>query len=314
MREIAPAALRYQLLNKGPGKWPWIVGGISGGAGLAGAIVMAAVGGMPALAVASPLVAAFVAISSARAVGPLEPWKNLQAVDISIVPWGLIIDPDKAPRAAPWHNITTIKYSLVSRDRSRDNELPKLAIVVVELLDGKRLQASAEEGEWLVSVTELHGKLAVSARRPPAGSLDGKQALVQDDIPTSLSLLRRADAILDSAEGRSSLGLETGGYRNTSSRIASEDTLRILKNALWQANSPYDTGPLAAILAAKLSAHTLLQDILKLILSPSPMLAAVCRASAVKLGASLMTAGSLEETRFFVAAADRAELSLWMTQ
>lgn len=314
MREIAPAALRYQLLQAGPGRTPWVAGGVSGVIGMGATIIVAASAGVPELGLLSPFIGAIAGALTAYAKGPIESLKNLHAVPVSLVPWGLVLEPDKAPAPLPWKEVQSIKYALVSRDRREDSDATKMAIVVFELRDGRRVQASAEEGEWLVSVSELHGKLAAAAKAPPAADLQGAARLETGGLPATLALLRRADAILDSAEGRASLGLEMGGYRTTLVRAAGEETRRVLHAAMWNGEAKIDPGPLALILAAKLHATVLLPHVLELILSPSPLLAAIARAAAVRLGATLMSAGSLDETRLFTSAVDRAELEMWMTR
>lgn len=312
MREIAPAVLRYQLLDAGPGKKPWIAAGVSGVLGTAATIGGAVSSGQIELALLSPFIGGFLGAIAALSTGPIEPLKNLHAVPVGIVPWGLILDPNRAPEPVAWSQIEAIRHSFVSRDRRDDSQARKLAIVTFVLRDERRIQASAEEGDWLVFLTELYEKLAAAAAAPPAGDIEGKTQLQTGDLPVTLALLRRADDLLESAEGRNALSLETGGYRTTSIRAAGEETRRTLLAAMLNGEARFDPGPLAVILAAKLHATPLLSRVLELILSPSPLLAAVSRAAAVNLGASLMTAGSLDETRQFVADEERAELASWM--
>ena len=313
MREIAPAVLRYQLLDAGPGKKPWIAGGVAGVLGAAVTIGGAVSAGALELALLSPFIGGFLGAIAALSAGPVESLQDLHAVPVGLVPWGLILDPNGSPEPVRWSQIEAIRHVLVTRSAREESQSRKVAIVTFILQDRRRVQAAAEEGDWLVFLTELHEKLAAAAAARPAGDIEGKTELEAGDLPVTLALLRRADALLESAEGRSALGLETGGYRTTSIRAAGDETRRTLLAAMFNGEARFDPGPLAAILAAKLHATPLLPRVLELILSPSPLLAAVSRAAAVRLGASLMTAGSLDETRQFVAETERAELHNWMT-
>jgi hypothetical protein len=311
MREIAPAALRYQFLEPGPGKRPWVSGGVAGGVGMGAMIAGTIVNGAPLLALLAPVVGAVIGAVVAYSSGPLEPLKNLRATPVSIVPWGIVVDPDPAVRAIPWSRVSAIRYTFVRQQRNEDDLTPRRVIMVFHVGE-ERIQGTAEEGEWVVSVTELYQRLARAAALPVAGDLAAETVLDTGGLPPALALMRRAAAILDSADGRATLGLESGGYRTTTSRIAGEATREVLRKALHNGSGARDPGPIACILAAELGVRSLLQDILVLILSPSPLLAAVARASAVRLGASLMSAGSVDELRFFLPPADLAELREWM--
>ena len=312
MREIAPAALRYHLLDAGPGSRPWIAGGVSGVLGTAATVGGVMSAGMPELALVAPFIGALVGALAALGTGPIESLQDLRAVPVGIVPWGLILDPNRAPEPVPWAQIQSLSHVLVSRNRREEAQSRKIAIVTFTLATGQRIQSSSDEGEWLVSLIELREKLEAAAGRAPAGDIEGNTPLETGGLPVALALLRRAEALLESAEGRNALGLETGGYRTTSIRAAGEQTRKTLHAAMWNGEARFDPGPLAVILAAKLHAGALLPHVLELILSPSPLLAAVARAAAVRLGASLMSAGSLDETRQFVPEEERAELQKWM--
>lgn len=311
MREIAPAALRYQFLRPGPGKEPWMTGGITGGLAAGATIAGAVWTGAPHLVVLAPIVGLVLGGAAALMSGPLTSMKNLRAVAVSIVPWGIVIDPDKRPEPVRWSRVRSVQYTLVARDRRDDDLAPKMAIMTFQVGE-QRIQAQAEQGEWVVSVTALHETLAHAADTPPAGDLDGTAPLDTVGLPVPLALVHRAAAILDSADGRAQLGLQAGSYRTTAARIPGLETRTALRTALFNGAAPFDPGPLACLLAAQLGVGTLLQDILQLILSPSPLLALTARAAAVRLGASLMTAGSLDEVRHFASPADILELREWM--
>ncbi|MFO0572343.1 MAG: hypothetical protein U0263_42375, partial [Polyangiaceae bacterium] len=76
-------------------------------------------------------------------------------------------------------------------------------------------------------------------------------------------------------------------------------------------DAPADPRPLAALLAAELGERTLLERLILLGASPHPILAAVARAAALRLGADIRRVGALDELSDFVSPADLSELRLW---
>jgi hypothetical protein len=307
MREVVPAALRYQGLAAGPLKSRWVSGGVAAG----GVIAAALATGVQSLIVASPFIAIAVGGVVALVSGLGESTKGLRALPIAIVPWGIVLDPDRAPVPVPWSGVQEITYTLVQRDKRNQPERLRLAIMTFHMGD-TRLRASAEEGEWVTAAAELFRKLARAAEHPPAADLAGKDPLDVAELPAPLALLRRAEAILESAQGRMDLGLDAGNYRSTSSRTVGPETRDLLRKALWNGKPRLDPGPLAAVLIAQLRITELLPDVLSLIMSPSPLLAATARAAALRLGASRIAAGSFDEVALFAPARDLSELRAWV--
>lgn len=312
MRDLAPPELRYQFLEGGTGMVPWIVGGVTGALGVGGAVGTALALGQIWVAVAAPVVGLVLGAAGGSSIGPFEgDLKTLYAVPAAVVPWGLLVDPERRPEAVPWRKIRKISHRIISKSNRNDNYVTKRAMFLFDI-GGRRIQCVADEGSWVQILHQYDARLTLSSSRPPASDLSGTSVLDTAGLPVSLALIRRAQALIASPEGRSTLGLEGGGYRTTSSGIAGDRTRQHLYQAFWDAEAPYDPGPIAAILAAELQVKALLPHLLELILAPTPILAAAARACAVKLGASLMSAGSLDETRFFVPDADLEELRSWM--
>lgn len=314
MRELAPAELRYQFLEAGTGKVPWIVGGVTGAVGLGGAIGAGVATGQMWVAFLAPFVGLLLGAMGGQSVGPFErDLKTLHAIPISIVPWGLVLDPERRPEPIRWSKIKRLSHTILTKNRRDDEHAPRRAMFLFDL-GTRRIQCVADEGSWVQMVHAFRPRLAISSARPPASDLAGTSALETTGLPLSLALIRRAQALIASAEGRAMLGLEGGSYRTTSSGIAGERTRQMLYQAFWDAESHYDPGPIATILAAELQVKTLLPHLLELILAPTPILAAAARASAVKLGATLMSAGSLDEVRWFIPTIDIDELRAWMSR
>lgn len=309
-RDLAPPELRYQLLRAGPGRSAWALRGIAGGFGLAGAAALAIATATPKLLVVMPVLTAVAHVAVRKVSRLLGPSGGLRAVPVGIVPWGIVVDPDGQPEPVPWSRLREVSYTLLQRDNRRDADSPSLAVMLFDT-DVGLVQAEAEEGEWVTSVDAFAAPFARAAARTVAADLAGREPLDTGGAPATLALLRRAEALLDSADGRAALSLDAGGYRTTSSRIAGPETRATLRAALWNGDIGCDPGPLAAVLAADLAISELLPDLLRLILSPSPLLAATARAAAVRLGASRMAAGSLDELEHFLAAEELTELRRW---
>lgn len=309
-RSLAPPELRYQFLREGPGRSPWAVRGFSTGVGVvAGGVMMFVLNHKGGLLVA-PVVAAVVN-ALAHGVGRLlGPSKDYRALPVAIVPWGIILDPDGAPTALGWPAIRELSFTRVDRDGNRDGGAPAIAIMLFDTEAGV-VQAQAEDGEWVTSIDAFAPRFAQAASKGPAADLAGETALETEGIPPSLALLRRAEAILDSADGRATLGMESGTYRTVSSRTPTPETKNILRTILWNASADFDPGPLAAVLIAELGIAELLPDLLRMILATSPLLAAVSRAAAQRLGAGRVQTGSLDELRLYLDPKDLAELERW---
>lgn len=309
-RDLAPPEMRYQYLRAGPGRSPWAVRGIAGAIGLGGAVTLALVTNLRILLGTAPVIAAIVGGLFRGFARLLGPSKDYRAAPVAIVPWGILVDPDTEPRALPWPKVRELSFTRVDRQGSRNNDAPAVTIMLFDTEAGV-VQAQGDDGEWVSSIDAFAPRFARSALRGPAGDLTGTDPLDTTGLPPTLALLRRAEAVLDSADGRSSLGIEAGNYRTISSKTAGPETKQILRDALWNDGSPLDPGPLAAVLTAELGVTDLLPDLLRLILSTSPLLAATARAAARKLGASPAHAGSLDEIAHFLPEQDLTELRRW---
>lgn len=309
-RDLVPAELRYQFLRAGPGRSPWAVRGVGVAVGVLVGLALFGYTGMVQAFFVVPVVAGLVGWVFAGVARLIGPSKEYRALPVGIVPWGLVIDPDGASIAVTWRGLRELSFVRVGRDGNRDADVPHTAVMLFNTEAGV-VQAQGEDGEWVTTIDAFAPRFARAAPRGPSADIEGTEPLDMAEVPGSLALLRRAEALLQSAEGRASLGLEGGDYRTTSSKVAGPETRALLRAALWEADAKYDPGPLAAVLAAELGVEELLPDLLRLILSTSPLLSATARAAALRLGASPVAAGSLDELQYFLPDADIAELRRW---
>jgi hypothetical protein len=117
---------------------------------------------------------------------------------------------------------------------------------------------------------------------------------------------------LGTADAMKELGLAPAGYRKTSALVATARTASVVGEILRD-RTPKAADPraFAAIVAAELHARELASDLVTLTQCPHPVLAAVARQAARKLGASRTRTGTLDEVAPFLFDPDRAQLDGW---
>ena len=153
---------------------------------------------------------------------------------------------------------------------------------------------------------------AVEQSRPLAFDLDGRVPADGPETPHVESLLESVRAYLASAEGGLRLGLPPLGYRGALARTVTEETTSVLRPILRARETPAaDPRAFAAVAAAVLGATDLAPEVLSLVSSPHPLIAAVAKEAARKLGVSTQRAGALDEVRPFLRAEDAENLSAW---
>jgi hypothetical protein len=109
------------------------------------------------------------------------------------------------------------------------------------------------------------------------------------------------------------LGLEPAGYRRASALASTPKAVGVLRRILRD-RTPKRADPraFAAVIAAELRATELAPDVVALTECPHPLLAAVARQAARKLGVSRARTGTLEELAPFLFEADRTRLEGWI--
>jgi hypothetical protein len=156
---------------------------------------------------------------------------------------------------------------------------------------------------------------AEEAARPVAFDLSGfepARAGVTD--PVMADLLGRAADLCDTARGAAELGLLPGGYRTVAAKTAAPEAIDLLRRVLTSgidAAPPADPRPLAAIVAARLGARALVPELLRLVSSPHPVVAAVTKAAAIRLGAPRNRAGAIDEVAAFLFEEDYERIARW---
>jgi hypothetical protein len=160
---------------------------------------------------------------------------------------------------------------------------------------------------------EAHFKsYADEAARPVALDLDGTVAIDDWLEPCFELVLAQARRLLRSGELGQRLSLPSSSYREATPPAASAEALVELGAVLDGIRRGHaDPRPLAAVLAAELGAVELGNRVSRLATSPHPLVAAVARAAAVRLGVAITRVGAVDELADFVEHNDLEQIRRW---
>jgi hypothetical protein len=117
---------------------------------------------------------------------------------------------------------------------------------------------------------------------------------------------------LETAQASAQLDLPPAGYRRAGARASSPRAVEVLRRVLRD-RTPREADPraFAAVIAAEVHALDLVPDLIALTQCPQPVVAAVARQAAHKLGAARARIGTLDEVTPFLFEGDRARLDVW---
>ncbi len=230
---------------------------------------------------------------------------------IAVVPWGILIEDDDAPRVLRWAAVSRVHLqSIYGRDQGTPSTLWSFIDVETtsERWSGRAAGAVPLEG--------LLANLAAYTREATAKialDLDGDQAGEGPIEPDVGPLLAAAEDALHAPPTSSRLSVPHAGYRGVPIRGASPETVKFLREILRDrtAHDP-DRRPLACALAALLHARELVPDLLRLVQSPHPVVAAVARAAAQRIGVPAARTGRIDEIAHFLHEADVTALEQWI--
>jgi hypothetical protein len=221
---------------------------------------------------------------------------------MAIVPWGVLVDTDETPRILRWAAIRKIDVETSSR-ASR---------VAVET-DHDRFVGEALGAVTLERLRENLDAYALEQSTPLALDLDGTADSLDAHEPSCEALLGVARGWLDSAGAATRLALDPAGYRRTSSHAATGGAIEVLRCVLRDRTpKPADPRAFAAVLAAELNASELTPELVALTQCPHPLVAAVARQAARKLGVAKAKTGTLDEVAPFLCEGDRNRLENWV--
>ena len=291
---LAPAPdFRYVGLEPGPpaqvGLWASVLAagttlgaGVLHEIGLRGALI-AALGATAGALVVRRVGGPRVARRARAALGGARAFVRGDAVSMAIVPWGILVQPDLAPRILRWAAVKRVQVDMV---HGRDGGTPTTlwSVVTIET-EHERLAgrtAGAVAIERLVAHVDAY---AAEQAQAVALDLEGRTAAEGPYEPVVEPLLSAArSSVVGVGPDSTRLGLPPGGYRSAIG-VASGETVAVLRRLLAdRAPRSPDPRALAAVLAAELGAAPLAADLVALVQSPHPVVAAVAKAAAHKLG------------------------------
>ncbi|MGO8998098.1 MAG: hypothetical protein ACLQVI_32665 [Polyangiaceae bacterium] len=319
---LAPVPdFRYVTLEPGPraraGMWAsFAAAGTTLGAGVLhelgpkGALLAALAAGAGAILlrrVGGPSVAA----RARAAIGGARALVRRDAVSMAIVPWGILVQPDIAPRVLRW---AAVKHVHVDMIHGRDGATPSTlwSVVTIET-DHERLAGRAPGAVSIERLIAYVDAYAEEQAQTVALDLEGRRGAEGPFEPVFEPLLSAARAVIVGLGPDSSrLCLPAEGYRRTVD-AASPETSAVLRSIIADRvpRSP-DPRPIAAVLAAELGAKPLAPDLVTLVQSPHPVLAAVAKAAAQKLGVAGAKVGAVSEVAPFLHELDVDALSAWV--
>jgi hypothetical protein len=221
-----------------------------------------------------------------------------------IVPWGVLVDEDEAPRILRWAGVRRVHVAPSARRHSR---------VVVET-ERERFVGESVGAVRLERLVEHLDAYAAEQSRPLALELSGdlgREALEVHE-PCCEALLEAARGWLETADAVSTLDLPPAGYRRSSVRMAGPQAVLVLRRVLRD-RTPKQADPraFAAAVAAEVHAVDVVPELVALTQCPHPIVAAIAKQAARKLGAPRAKTGALDEVAPFLHERDRAHLDAW---
>jgi hypothetical protein len=231
---------------------------------------------------------------------------------MAIVPWGIIVDPDDEPRVLRWPGVRRVSVHVKHAMRGGT---PVAVDSVVAVDTGRELLAGRALGAVGLERLTVHLRAyAEEAARPVALDLEGTEEAGDGATePVFAQVLARAGDLCSTGHGAAQLRLPHGGYRAMAARVASPDTLALLRSILEAGpGRGADVRPLASVIAVLVGARDLVPQLLHLVSAPHPIVAAVARAAALHLGAPQSRAGAIDEVAAFLFDEDRERLDRWV--
>jgi len=224
------------------------------------------------------------------------------------VPWGVLVQPDLEPRILRWAAVKRVQVEMIhGRDGGTSTTL--WSVVTIET-DSERFAGRAPGAiaiERLVAHVDAYAEEQAHAI---ALDLDGRVAADGPYEPVIESLLSAARVSALGGRDATRLGLPAG-YRRAAAG-ASDETVDLLRRVLIdRAPRSPDPRALAAVLAAELGASPLTRELQLLVQSPHPIVAAVAKVAAGKLGVEAAKVGVVSEVAPFLHEGDVDALSRW---
>jgi hypothetical protein len=229
---------------------------------------------------------------------------------MAIVPWGVLVHTDEAPRILRWAAVRRIEVAL-PRARTLLSGTTISSVVVVET-ERDRFVGEAVGRAPLERLVEHLDDYAREQGTPLALDLDGESPaeVLESELEVLFSAAR---GWLESAPAAARLELLPAGYRRAGSHTPTRSAIDVLRNVLSD-RTPRGADPraFAAVVAAELEATELAAELVALTQCPHPLVAGVAKQAARRLGVARAKTGTLDEVAPFLWEGDRARLEAWV--
>ena len=245
-----------------------------------------------------------------RVAAPMR--RDATGIPFAIVPWGVLVDQVDAPRVLRWAAVRSLHvHTMYGRDAAATTSTLWSLVTLQtehELFAGRTTGAAPLER--LLAHLEAYSR---EQDQRLALDLDGDAASAAAPLePEFERVLGAAHELLLSPPSSHRLGIETS-YRMTGGRVAGTEALASLRAILRdRRTSQIDRRPLAAVVAAELGLRELVPELVALVQSPHPMVAACAKAAALRLGGAGAKVGVIDEVAPFLPLEDVEAITAWI--
>ncbi len=238
--------------------------------------------------------------------------QDMRGVGLAIAPWGVVVESRDRSLMLRWPAIVRVQVRSV-HGRDQGTSFTRYSVVTIET-ERERFIGRAPGTLPLERLTAHLGDYAREASHRIALDLDGTCSGEGPSEPDAEIVLSAARAYAASSSAAQRLDLPLGRYRQGGARAATARTELELATILRdRTEHEIDPRPFAAVLAAELGVHGVADDLVDLVQSPLPLLAAIAKVAATKLGVARARVGTLEEVEPFLLRRDAEALAAWQT-
>lgn len=231
---------------------------------------------------------------------------NLRRAAFQIVPWGVI-----TAVAHGWDEIDQIVHeSLKQEDGTNDRGWPFIKSFVYVDIDGERFQGVCDFKPALSGLPGLLRTFAAESERPIALDLEGEETIDPGSGVTFKRLLDAARRLRGSSRAEELFDVRSADYRTTTRTLRGEGAA-LLGDLMTRAPGHADVAPLAAVLAAELGAEGFDAELSVLSRSPSPLVSAVARAAAMRMGSGPSSLTRRRELAAFLEGSEASAIDAW---
>jgi len=281
-----------------------------GALGLGAGVTLALSGLDPRHALAAGAIASLTSAFALRGAGTAR--RAPSGARMAIVPWGVLVHALESPRILRWpavrrvgvetsrahHLLSGVAISsrvVIETERERFVGETVGAVALDRLVDHLDAYADEQCAQVALDLSGDHGGASLDADEP---GFEPLLAAARDWLATAGAVVR--------------LGLAPAGYRRTGHLAPTPAAIEVLREVLGD-RTPRAADPraFAAVIAAELRAVALVPSLVALTQCPHPLVAAVAKQAARKLGATGARTGTLDEVAPFLLGTDAVGLEAW---